>query len=501
MATESGSENLSKRSFHALKWNYLGNGVNMLSQFLIGIVLARLLGPSDFGVVAIAWLMIGIGKLVSDFGFSAALVQWNNLTERDLRFVFSAQVGLGSLLALTGFLLADVMATFFHNPSAAPVIRAMALIFLIQPFGQTSSAMLARELAFKTNQLIRVASYLIGYIAVGIPCAYHGFGPWSLVAAQLVQSLLFAILAVYKSKVPMRPAFSPSSTGLFSFGSKVIGANLASWGISNLDSFIVGRMLAIADLGLYNRTMALVATPMGAATTSLQAVLFSACSRAQTNHERIKRAYLAATATIGFICLPVFITVAIVPEAVILGLYGGKWAAAIPILIPLALAMPVNALLAVVGPVLTAMDKVGLELRVQVISLVVMLPVLYVTARYSLTTLAWGVLGIYVLRWLLLVRSILKVLDARWKELFGAMLWPFLCALVAAFPTWGIDHLTIVLPSSLRLAIDMAIAALSLLLFTRLFGKPILRGFHGDYLLEDGRLPIFLRRWLKVDSV
>ena len=491
-------KNISERSFHAIKWNYLGSGINMLSQFFIGIILARLLGPGDFGVVAIAWLMIGIGALISDFGFTAALVQRNDLTERDLRFVFSAQIILGGILALTGFLLADVMANFFHNSHAAPVIRAMALLFLIQPFGQTSSAMLARELAFKTSQIIRIISYLIGYIAVGIPFAFFGFGPWSLVAAQLVQSLLFAILAVYKSNVPMRLALKPSSTGLFSFGSKVIGANLASWSISNLDSFVVGRMLTISDLGLYNRAMALVATPMGAATTSLQTVLFSACSRSQTDHERLKRAYFAATTTIGFICLPVFITVAVVPEAVILGLYGEKWAAAVPILIPLALAMPVNALLAMVGPVLTAMDKVEIELRVQLISLMIMLPLLYLTAQYSLITLAWGVLGIYILRWLLLVRSILRVLDAEWMEFLSAMLWPFLSALAASLPAWGIDHLILGLPSPLRLAVDMAMAIIGLLLITRLFGKSILRGSHGDFLLADGRMPDFLRLWLRM---
>lgn len=498
MVKGQGSENLSKRSFNALKWNYLGNGVNMLSQFLIGIVLARLLNPSDFGVVAIAWLMIGIGKLISDFGFSAALVQMNNLTERDIRFVFSVQVCLGGILALMGFYFAGFIAEFFHNLNAAPIIKVMAILFLIQPFGQTSSAMLARELAFKTNQIIKIASYLVGYILVGIPFAYLGFGPWSLVAAQLVQSLLFAFLSIYMSNVPMRPVFKPSSTGLFSFGSKVIGANLSSWGIGNFDSFIVGHMLAIADLGLYNRAMALVSSPAGAVTASLQSVLFSACSRAQSDHDRIKRAYLAATATIGFICLPVFITVAFVPEAVILGLYGWKWAAAVPIIIPLALAMPVNALLAVVGPVLTAIDKVEIELRAQIITLAVMLPVLYLTAQHSLATLAWGVLGICILRWFLLVRSILKILDTRWVEMLNAMLWPFLCAFATALPTWGIDYLIMGLPSPLRLTADMVTAISALILFTRLFIKSIMKGFHGDFLLAEGRLPIKLRRWLAV---
>ena len=491
-------DSLSKRSFHALKWNYFGNGVNMLSQFLIGIVLARLLNPDDFGVVAIAWLMIGIGKLISDFGFNAALVQRVNLTDRDLHFVFTVQLGLGCTLAFIGFYFAEFIAVLFNHLNAKPIIQVMALTFLIQPFGQTSSAMLARELAFKTNQIIKVASYLTGYIFIGIPCAYFGLGPWSLVAAQLAQALLFSILAIYVSNVPMKLAFKPSSSGLFTFGSKVIGTNLVNWCFSNLDSFVVGHSLAVADLGLYNRAMALVSSPVVAVTASLQSVLFSACSRAQSDQEKIKKAYLAASTAIGFICLPVFLTVAVVPETVILGLYGEKWAAAIPILTPLALAMPINALLAMVGPVLTAMDKVQVEFRSQLVSLIVMMPVLYFTAQHSLSILAWGILGIYILRWFLLVKSIRKVISIGWMEIFSTILWPFLCALAAAFLTWVGDCVTVSLPSPIRLAIDMAMAVIGLLLITRLFGKSILKGSHGDFLLADGRMPDFLRNWLRV---
>ena len=107
-------------------------------------------------------------------------------------------------------------------------------------------------------------------------------------------------------------------------------------------------------------------------------------------------------------------------------------------------------------------------------------------------------LGIYILRWLLLVRSILRVLDAEWMEFLSAMLWPFLSALAASLPAWGIDHLILGLPSPLRLAVDMAMAIIGLLLITRLFGKSILRGSHGDFLLADGRMPDFLRLWLRM---
>jgi PST family polysaccharide transporter len=412
--------------------------------------------------------------------------------------VYTVQVGFGALLSLTGILLANVMAGFFHRPDAVHVIRAMALLILIQSFGQTATALLRRALHFKRVQVIGIASYLIGYVLIGIPCAYYGLGPWSLAAAHLVQSLLYTFLAMHQSRVPMRPVFKPSSPGLFAFGSKVISANLFSWGIVNLDSFVIGRMLGIVDLGLYNRTMMLVASPRDTVTISLQGVLFAACSRAQHDIPQLRKAYFAATAMIGLICLPVFVTVACVPNAVINGLYGSKWTAAVPVLIPLALAMPVHALLAVIGPVLMGMDKVGLELRAQMITLVISLPVFYLTGRYSLAMVAWGVLVIYVLRWFLLARFILQALNADWADLLRVMLWPFLCALAAALPTWGVDRLLAGISPTQRLAIDIAMAALALAGVMRLLGKRILSGPHGDYLLANGRLPAPLRRWVRV---
>jgi len=395
-------------------------------------------------------------------------------------------------------LLADVMAGFFHRPDAVPILKAMALLFVIQSLGQTATAWLRRSLYFKTVQGIEIISYLVGYVLVGIPCAYYGLGPWSLVAAQLAQSLLYALLAIHQSRVPMRVVFKPASAGLFTFGTKVISANLSSWGISNLDSCMIGRILGIVDLGLYNRAMMLVASPMTTVTSSLQGVLFAACSRAQHDIAQLSKAYFAATAMISLICLPVFVTVACIADTVINGLYGSKWTAAVPVLIPLALAMPVHAMLAVIGPVLTGMDKVGLELRAQLIVLVIMLPALYLTAQYSLAMVAWGILIIYILRLFLLARSILQVLNADWVDLLSVMLWSFPCALAAALPTWWVDRLLADVAPAQRLAIGVTTAAVALSGITRLLGKRILSGPHGDYLLADGRMPAPLRHWLKV---
>lgn len=470
----------------------------MFSQFLIGIILARLLGPEAFGIVAVGWLMVGIGNLVADFGLSAALIQCKTIVERDIRFAFTMQVMFGATLTLIGYFSASHIAVFFHRADAAPIIQAMAFLFLLQSFGQTAGALLRRSLNFKAYQAINISSYLTGYLLVGIPCAYYGLGAWSLVAAQLVQSLMFSLVAMWHTKPSIVPAFKPSSPGMFAFGGKVIGANLSSWSISNLDSLVIGRMLGIANLGIYNRAMALVGTPINTLTVSLQGVLFAASSRAQTDTAQLKKGYFAATAVIGLICLPITFTVASVPETIVMAIYGAKWIAAIPVLPPLALAMALNALLAIVGPVLMAQNKVGFELRAQLITLSVMIPVLYYTAQQSLQAVAWGVVCIYFVRWLLLVQAILPTCNANWAELLNSLRWPLLCAVILAMLTLLSDQMLQGISALPRLIADMATATVTMFVLMRLFGKKILRGPHGDYLLMPGRLPVMFRRLIGV---
>lgn len=498
MTEKQKSISISQNSYSALLWNYFGSAVRMSSQFLIGIVLARLLGPEAFGIVAIGWLMVGIGNLVADFGLSAALIQCKTIVERDIRFVFTAQVLLGMILTLIGFFSANAIAIFFHHTDAGPVIQAMAFLFLLQSFGQTAGALLRRSLNFKVYQGINIVSYLIGYLLVGIPCAYYGLGAWSLVAAQLAQSLTFSLVAMWHTKPSIIPAFKPSSPGMFAFGGKVIGANLASWGLLNLDSLIIGRMLGVASLGIYNRAMVLVGTPINTLTSSLQGVLFAASSRAQADMTQLKKGYFAATAVIGLVSLPLAATVASVPETVVTAIYGKQWLAAIPVLAPLALAMAIHALLAVVGPVLMAQNKVGLELRAQLITLFVMFPLLYFTARQSIQTVAWGVVCIYFVRWILLVRAILPTFNANWADLLSVLRWPLFCAVASSILTFVCDHALQGLADLPRLIADMATAGLTLFFLMRLFGKQILKGAHGEYLLVPGRLPISLRRVLNI---
>lgn len=457
---------LAKRSIGALKWNYLGTGGKIVSQLVIGILLARMLGPEPFGLIAIAWLMLGLGNLVADSGLSAALIQRQQISSRDIRYVFTLQMLAGLGLTLLAVLASPWIATFFGRADAASVLRWMSLLFVLQAFGQTSAAMLRRNLDHKRVQLLQVFSYLASYLLLGLPLAFSDMGVWSLVIAQLTQAGLFAVSAYLSVRHSLRPTLRADQLGLFKFGSKVLGSNLTSWGISYFDSAIIGRMLGMTDLGFYNRSMNLLASPMNAAVSTLQGVLLPFYSRLQGRVDDARDTYLAAICILSAMLAPAFAAIAAIPETTVLAIYGQEWQAAIVLITPLALAMPVNAVLAMGGPMMIGMGRAGMEASSQGFGFIVLVIAVVAAARISLAAVAWAVLAVYLLRAWLVTRLAARLVTAQSSSLFRALAGPLLLGAMAALAAWLLDHwlaIPLIHPGVRLIAVIGAVASVTLL--------------------------------------
>jgi PST family polysaccharide transporter len=262
---------------------------------------------------------------------------------------------------------------------------------------------------------------------------------------------------------------------------KITAANLSSWSIGNLDTVFVGRAFGVVDLGLYSRAINLLSTPMNIITTGFQGVLLSACAQAQNNPGQIKRIFLETNAAVALLCFPIFVTTSIIPKTLVLGIYGSKWEASAAIITPLSLAVLVHALLAIEGPILTAMDRVGIELKNQIYTILLFIPILLVVVQYSLVTVAWAVFAIYMIRWILLTIATLRLTGA---TAIGT---------VAAVT----DHYLFFLPAFYRLATVGCAAFIILLLSVRLFGAHFLRT-NISSLVDVNNLSGTLRKFLNL---
>jgi PST family polysaccharide transporter len=488
---------LNQRTGSALKWNYLGAAVRSLSSLLLGVVLARLLGPKPFGVVAIAAVLIGFCNLLADFGFGAVIVQRETLTEEDIRFAFFSQLFFGVLLALACFFGAGLIANLFRNQEVAPVLRVLSLTFPLQAFGQTAISLLRRKLAFRAIQIAQIASYIV-YFATGIPLAASGFGVWALVFAQLAQVSINSVIAYSLVRHSLLFSFRINRS-ILAYGVKVLSSGFASWSVSNLDNAFVGRVFGVIDLGLYSRAFQLTVTPILAVASGLQSVLMSAYARAQNREDVLRRVYLASIAVMTVVTFPLYAAAAVMSSTIILALYGRPWAGAAPLFVPLALAMPLYAQLCLAVPLFWGTGGVGRELKVQCATAVVAVTVFATTSHISVICLAWGVLAIYVFRFFWMTWQMVRYLKITWSGVGTALRGGAVLAPLTAVSVWIADGLMLRtgLPAVVRMASDIAVA-LSMVVIPLAMAPNAVLGPHTSFILSQIRsmAPEVLRRFV-----
>jgi lipopolysaccharide exporter len=192
------AKTLTASALEASKWNSVGFLSRGAASIVVGIVLARLLGPKPFGQVGVATIIYSFGNLLADAGFSSAVVQRPELKDRQIQFAFTMQILFGLVLTAVVFSIAPLVGTTVHDPAVTNVVRAVSPIFLLQSLGQTATGLLKRTMGFRVIQTAQIFSYLLGYAVVGIGLAYAGLGVWSLVAAQLCQPLLYSVLVYFQ---------------------------------------------------------------------------------------------------------------------------------------------------------------------------------------------------------------------------------------------------------------------------------------------------------------
>lgn len=393
------SSGLTAKALRGVRWNYLGAVGRIAATFVSQIVLARILGPESFGLFAYAALTVTLATLVMEMGLQSALVQVAELGDDIVGIACGRLLLTGALGASAVYLLAETIAVhLFAAPAAAPVLRALAPTIVVGTMTAAATALISRDIEFKTIQLAALGSYIVGYLVCGVGAALMGMGVWSLVIAWHVQTVIACLVLVIRS--PRRLAFANPLRELpiARFGFVVMATHMANWTIDNGPHTAIGRWLGAASLGLYSVANNLVKVPADHLVRNLQTVLHPLASRAQGNDAGLRRAYLTVLAGVGLLACPTFAFVAQMSEPVIAVLLGKKWLAAAGVLVPLSVAMILHALEALAGPTLSGRGEPRVELQVKLIMLPLTIGMLAITARWSLEAVGWGVVSVYLVR-------------------------------------------------------------------------------------------------------
>lgn len=449
---------LAKLATSSFNWNLIGSIIRYGASFVINILLARILGPEPYGLVAIATIFVAIGNLIIDSGLNSGLVQKSEITNEDIHYIFTVQLGMGLLITTVISGLAPLIGAFYGQPEVIPVLQALSITSVVQAAGQTSVALLKRKLQFDRIQQVSVASYILGYLCIGLWLAVKGYGVWSLVFAQLFTSVIHLILIYGVTRHSLGLRFADPS-GVSRFGTKILGTNIANWIISNFDNTAIGWVYGPTSLGFYSRAWTLAITPVQVVVSSVQPVLFSATSKLKGSAERARFTFIGIFTLFGIVFFPFSLFQSLVAADLVEFLYGAKWNAAAPILSILSLAMPFFALMALEGPVLAGLGKPEIELRTQWLVLGFTLAVLFFAVRFPMQTIVWSVVVIYIVRFLLLSRVAFPVLAVTPQDLRRILILIASFSIIVWLAVYLTGQLTVELSGWMRLVLQGITAA------------------------------------------
>jgi lipopolysaccharide exporter len=460
---------LGAKSLSAVFWGTGGAMVRLLLQFGAQVILARLLGPEQYGLFAIGAIVISFSNFFSDIGLAYGLIQKPSVTGRDIRFVFTWQIILGLAVSTAIALSSGKIASFFGDDRAAGIVQVLAIICLLNALAAPSMNLLKRDLDFRRIQLFQISSFILGYITVGIPLALLGSQVWALVAAWVTQALVMLLLLYRATRHPLQPLIHyEDAKALSGYGAIVLITNLINWLINNIDRVIIGRFFDNREIGLYATTYNMLLTPTTSLLGIVQPVFFSASARLSGDKAVIASSYRALIAAVAVFLLPAFVAVSAVSETFVLAVYGPKWIEATHLFAPLALAMPLYLIWGFTTPLLWTGGHASREFKVQLPLAIVWASACWLAAQHSVVAVAWTVLALFLARCLLIIGTAAHYLALEKCALWRAVRGGIVCSLLIGFVVTSIDRLVGPLPAITKLMIDALVGACALLLALRL---------------------------------
>ncbi len=314
----------------SLIWKFLERIGTQLAQFVVSIVLARLLAPNDFGIIALVMIVIAIADVFVHSGLNTALIQKKDADELDFSSVFYASMGVATIIYTGIFFTSPFIAEFYGKTELVPVIRVLSLTLFLGVFNSIQGAYISKHMLFK-KLFLRSIGAMIPSGILGIALAFCGFGVWALVAQQLSNVFLAVIIMWFT--IPWRPRLQFSFTrlqGLFSFGWKLLLSSLLDTLYSKMRGLIIGKIFTPADLAFYDRGDRFPFLAVNNINNSIQSVMLPSISAIQDDKSQVKRLMRRAIVTSSFLIMPIMAGLAATAKPVTLILLGEKWLPCVP---------------------------------------------------------------------------------------------------------------------------------------------------------------------------
>ena len=360
-------------------------GISMASV----VVLARLLTPEDYGIVAMVTAITGFVNLFRELGLSGATIQTRNITHDQVSSLFWINVGLGAVITLIIAASGPILSWFYHKPQLTLVAAGISLTSVLSSLGTQHGALLNRQMRFGAMAVIRISSVLAGFL-VALVVALAGGTYWSLVSSSVVTALWNTCgLWIASGFRPGRPKKGTGVRPLMRFGANLAGFDIVNYFHRNMDNILIGRVWGAEQLGLYHKAYSLLMLPISSLRYPLNRVAFPALSQLQNEPGPFRSYFVKYCALLSFITMPIVVFLFVCSEHVIRLLLGPRWVGASELFSILALVSFIQPTAGLRGTVLLALGKGGRFFRWG-------LYIAIVTVASFFCGLPWGAKGVAI---------------------------------------------------------------------------------------------------------
>jgi O-antigen/teichoic acid export membrane protein len=409
-----------------VKWSTVSQVSRGGTQLLTTIILARLLSPSDFGLVGMAMVVVGFIGIFKDLGTSAAIIQRKEFSTELLSSIFWVNVGFGTLATLILFLGAPLLGAFYQEPRVVIVLRVLSTSFFISGLSILHKALLERSLSFKSLAILEFASAFIGAI-VGVGLALTGAGVWSLVLQTLTMVSITTIWLWFSSSWRPRWLFNWSEVEIVSrFSLNLTGFSIFNYFARNADYLLIGRYLGAGELGYYTLAYNILLFPLYSVSAVIGRVIYPVLSAMQDDNGRFASTYLRMSGTIALVTFPMMAGVFALAEPFIITFFGEKWRPVILLVMILAPVGLVQSIGTTVGSIYQAKGRTDWMFRWGISSGI------FVAIAF-LIGLHWGIVGVAaayaIATFIILYPSFaipFRLIDLKFIQLLNALRLPFL---------------------------------------------------------------------------
>jgi PST family polysaccharide transporter len=404
-------------------WSAATAAAGQALSFVIGVALARLLSPEDFGIFAAIIVFLEIGSSCVSSGLVSALIQHQATSPRHYSTAFVAQLVLAIAICAIFLAVSTWVGDFFHSPVAGQVLAVLSVYFLILPFISIPTAFLRRQIDFRSTGLADAVQQLVSG-SVAVLLAWLGWGVWSLVYGRLIgYGMSAAQLAYCANWRPQLDFDRAALRDLLPFSMRVTLANIVNDVAAKIDYVLVGRLLGPVQLGLYHRAYYLMTLPLNRVTSSLNVVLYPAFSQLQHDERALKESLLKATCYASLFGFPAVVGLFWIAPGFVISIYGEAWSGSVT---PLRI-MCAAGLLLIVEPIavsaIIAKGFVGVEVKRQLIYFCALLLGVTIGSYWGIVGVACGVSLASALFFVLLQRLLWSCFGLTWKQ-YAAVLAP-----------------------------------------------------------------------------